>query len=163
MYNISLNKKLYNLNNLCKIYYSLKLFKFYIFLDLFYFTNKTLLELKINLIKLSNQSLILNTKYITKLFDYKLCTFFGTKTLLICLSDCTKILDIINILGNKYFYFCYKTHFSNMISKNKFLLLIRDKILSHPFLLGLILFKLIMYIIIIILYLLYTLIKFIIC
>ena len=87
IYKNNAHQKLVNFNNLCQIYYVLKSYNFFIFLELFLFTNKNLLDIKITLKKLENKSLVLNSKYITKLFDSKICQFLGTKTLLVCISS----------------------------------------------------------------------------
>ena len=70
MYKIKLYKNLFWLNNILKSYYYVKSFPYIIFIDIFYFTNKSLLELKIKIKNENIQSIILNTKILKKIFKY---------------------------------------------------------------------------------------------
>lgn len=159
MYKIKLYKNLFWLNNILKSYYYVKLFSYIIFIDIFYFTNKSLLELKIKIKNENIQSIILNTKILKKIFKYNHYKFNRTKIVMIFSLNLNLFLHIIQFLENIPFYFSYKRGFSSLILNQN---IIDWKLMSsvNNYIWGLLIFKFIIYIIVLILYLIYTLIKF---
>lgn len=158
MYIIKPNHKLFYYNTFFQIYNDLKIYKFYFFIDYYYLTNNNLLNLKLEIIKLNNKSFILNSKYVKKLFTSKIGTFIGVKTLVICITNLDNFINILQYLHLIPFYFSYERNFSNIIN-SKFLFNIKNNQLNIILFINFILFKLIMNIIVLLLYLLYTFIK----
>lgn len=162
MYKINLYRNLDWLYNIVFTYYIIKYVPFLLFINSFYFTNKKLLELKILIDKESSKSFILNTKIIKKIFRFSHFSFNSGKIWVIAVGNLKQFLNILS-----YFYlmplsFSYLKSFSNIISSQ--MIINWNKLYeTNKFVWALIIFKVLMYIIILILYFLYTLIRFLLC
>jgi len=121
MYQINLYKNLDRLSSIMKVYYFFKVFNFFLVLDLFYFTNKSLLDLKIELNKVNSKSLILNTKVLKNLFVFKDNKFCNTKTLVIFSNHINLFVQVMKFLDQKPFYFCYRRYLSSIFSRKTIL------------------------------------------
>ena len=154
------NKNKYNLKVLNVYYKKIKinnLFlnnKFIIFINNNYFLKNLILKYKLC-------SLILEKKYIKSLFDIPSYYFFKNNQILcVFLNDWLKFLDIIKILENKYIFFLYKKCLSNLMDNLTFLN-IYNKYNNNFIYIQLLLNKIKVKIIILLLFFLISIIKYI--
>jgi len=154
MYILNNYNKLYNNNNILKIYYYIKNYNFIIFLNNNQFNNKNLLNLKMELFKFNNKCFIINTKYVKNIFDYKSFGFLSTNIIVVIFKEFKDFLLMEKFFYDKKFYFSYKKNFGIMKKLNNIF-----NFENNSFLLGFIIFKFILYIIILLLYIIYIIIK----
>jgi len=156
-------KSLQNLNlindnyNLLQLNYLIENNNFIIFFNYNKLSNLMLLNLKNELLKENVRCLVVNSKYIKRLF---LVNFFFLSSfiIMICINNLKQFLNIIKILSNIKFFYSFKNCFSNIINNN--ILFEQYKFIKFYYIyIHYIIFKLILNIIIILLYLLISVIK----
>jgi hypothetical protein len=148
--NLILNYNLLYLDNLIK--FNL----FIIFFNYNKLTNSTLLILKNEIQKEDCISLTLNRNYINKMFcNY--FTFLSSYIFCIFINNYFKFKKIINLLNNINFFYSYKKRFSNVVNKN----IVINQLNFNLQYLHYITFKIIFNIIILILYNIISILKFI--
>jgi len=148
---INANYKLLQLNDLIENN------NFIIFFNYNKLSNLMLLNLKNELFKENVRCLIVNAKYIKRLFVVNFF-FLSSFIIMICVNNLKQFLNTIKILSNIKFFYSFKNCFSNIINNN--ILLEQYKFIKFYYIyIHYIIFRLILNIIIIILYLLISLIK----
>src|SRR5689334_14227240 len=111
MYILNNYNKLYNYNNILKIYYYIKNYPFIIFVNNKQFNNRLLLNLKIELLKLNNKCITINTLYIKYIFNYKSFKFLGVNTLMFLFKDFKDFILFENYFNNMKLFYSYKYNF----------------------------------------------------
>jgi len=130
---------------------------FIIFFNYSKLSNSMLLNLKNDLLKEDVRCLVVNSKYIKRLFVVNFF-FLSSFIMLICVSNLKQFLNIIKILSNIKFFYSFKNCFSNIINNN-ILFEQNNSIKFYYVYIHYIIFKLILNIIIILLYLLISMVK----
>jgi hypothetical protein len=148
--NLILNYNLLYLDNL------IKLNLFIIFFNYNKLTNYNLLILKNEIEKEDCISLTLNRNYINKMFS-NYFTFLSSYIFCIFINNYIKFKKIINILNNINFFYSYKKRFSNIVNKN----LVLNQLNFNLQYLHYITFKILFNILILLLYIIISILKFI--
>lgn len=150
--NLIFNYNVLNLDHLIKEN------KFIIFFNYNQLLNFNLLSLKNLILKENCISLVLNRKYINKIFS-NYFTFLSASIFCIFILDITKFINIIKSLNNIKFFFSFNNRFSNILNKN--IILDQYKIYKNFYLLHFNISKILFNIIIILLYFIINLLKYI--
>lgn len=93
---------------------------FIIFFNYSQLSNLNLLNLKNEIIQENCISLVLNKKYIHKIFS-NCFKFLSSHMFCIFISDFNKFLNIIKLLNNITFFYSFKKFFSCILNKDKLL------------------------------------------
>lgn len=109
--NLLLNYNILYLNNLINNN------NFIIFFNYSQLSNTSLLNLKNNIINEGSVSLVLNKRYIHKIFSNSF-KFLSSHTFCIFISDFNKFLNVIKLLNNITFFYSFKKSFSGVLNKN---------------------------------------------
>lgn len=149
--NLILNYNLLYLDNLIK--FNL----FIIFFNYNKLTNYNLLCLKNEISKEDCVNLILNRKYINRIFS-NYFNFLSSHMFCIFINNYIKFKKIINLLNNINFFYSYKKRFSNIA--NKIVILNQINFYENLKYLHYIIFKVIFNIIIILLYYILSILKY---
>lgn len=115
MININLNK-IYNIAILLKLYNLFNISNYLIFIHKKEFKNKQLLNIKNEILKLNCKSFIINSKYISYLFNLLDFKFINSNILVIFIDNMKNFILILNLLDNIKFYYTYNKIFSNIIN-----------------------------------------------
>src|SRR3982751_5305607 len=162
MNNLEYNQlKLYNKTIILNLYKYIQDYSFIIFINIYRLKNDNLIYLKNEVSKLNCKNLVINTIFIKKIFHYTNFKFFGTNTLLIFLKDINNFIFFINLLEDTtLFYYSYNKIFGNITQKNiifKFYEQSKNSIIFLHY----IIFKILYKIVILLLLLIISLVKFI--
>lgn len=144
--------------NLLYLDYLIKFNFFIIFFNYNKVSNNTLLYLKNEIQKEDCISLTLNRNYIDKMF-LNYFTFLSSYIFCIFINNNIKFYKIIKLLNNINFFYSYKKNFSNMINRD--IMLKQIDLYSNFKYLHYIIFKIIFNIIVILLYFILCLLKYI--
>ena len=112
--NIVLNFNILYLNNLISNN------NFIIFFNYGKLSNFNLLNLKNEISNQGCVSLVLNRKYINKIFS-NYFNFLSSHTFCIFISDFNKFLNVVKLLNNIIFFYSFKKKFSSALNKNTIL------------------------------------------
>ena len=144
-----LSNLLFDNYSLLRISKNIDLNTFVIILNIQNMSNKDLLDFKIELFKYEAKSMVIKAKYIKTLF-LNYYSFLKGACMSIFISDIVAFLNIIKLLKNISFFFCFNKCFSNIT--NSEILLYQNNIYEHYIVFHYIIFKLVNNIILIILY-----------